>query len=302
MTTAPVRRTQEIPAPRPTPTGPTALGPVAEPAAAQVDLRDFLDGAGAFLAGLANVVMQLSWAPVGHGVVESRIPSGQLTRHPAKRGRTTLTYIAVAWLGTDEERARYREAVNAAHRDVRSTAASPVEYNAFRQDLQLWVAACMYRGLTDFYTRTYGPVPPAVAAAVYNHAARFGTTLQVRGDLWPADLAAFEEYWERAQAQVSVDPVVREYLLGLVSRRALRFPFNLGPRRPVEFVTTGFLPPRFRAELGLAWSSRDEARFNRMLRRLGAVSRRLPRPVRLFPFNLLLLDLRRRIRRGLPLA
>ncbi|WP_084011118.1 oxygenase MpaB family protein [Pseudofrankia sp. DC12] len=302
MTTAPARGTREIPLPRTTSTGPTTFGPVADDAATPVDLRDFLDGAGAFLAGLANVVMQLSWAPVGHGVVESRIPGGQLTRHPAKRGRTTLTYIAVAWLGTDEERARYRDAVNASHRDVRSTAASPVEYNAFRQDLQLWVAACMYRGLTDFYTRTYGPAQPAVADRVYRHAARFGTTLQVHGDLWPADLAAFEEYWERAQAQVSVDPVVRDYLLGLVSRRALRFPFNLPPRRPLEFMTTGFLPARFRAELGLAWSADDEARFDRTLRRLGAVSRRLPRDVRLFPFNLLLLDLRHRIRRGLPLV
>jgi uncharacterized protein (DUF2236 family) len=302
VTTAPAHGTREIPLPRATQTGPGALGPAAGPAAAQVDLRDFLDGAGAFLAGLANVVMQLSWAPVGHGVVESRAPRGQLTRHPAKRGRTTLTYIAVAWLGTDEERARYRDAVNASHREVRSTAASPVEYNAFRQDLQLWVAACMYRGLTDFYTRAYGPLEPAVADTVYRHAARFGTTLQVRGDVWPADLAAFERYWDRAQAQVAVDPVVRAYLLGLVSRRALRFPFNLPPRRPLEFITTGFLPPRFRAELGLRWSAGDEARFDRLLRRLGAVSRRLPRHVRLFPFNLLLLDLRRRIRRGLPLV
>ncbi len=34
------------------------------------------------LAGAANVVMQLSHPPVGHGVVESTVSSGQLLRHP----------------------------------------------------------------------------------------------------------------------------------------------------------------------------------------------------------------------------
>jgi len=300
-TAAAAGATQQIPTPRAAPAGEAAEAGL-PPGPVPVDLREFLDGAGAFLAGLANVIMQLSWAPVGHGVVESRVPGGQLTRHPVKRGRTTLTYIAVAWLGTDEERAHYRNAVNGAHRQVRSAATSPVAYNAFRPELQLWVAACMYRGLMDFYQRAYGPVEPAVAHAVYRHAARFGTTLQVGEDLWPTDLAAFEEYWEQALTRVSVPPVVRDYLLGLVTRRALRFPLNLPPRRPLEFVTTGFLPPPFRAQLGLAWTAADEARFDRMMRGLGAVSRRLPRPVRLFPFNLLLLDLRRRIRDGRPLV
>jgi uncharacterized protein (DUF2236 family) len=272
------------------------------PRPAAIDPRDFIDGAWAFLGGFANVVMELSWAPIAYGVVESRVTGGQLTRHTAKRLRTTLTYIAVAWLGTDEDRARYRAAVNTAHRHVRSTSTSPVPYNAFRRDLQLWVAACMYRGLADFRTRAYGPLEPATAEALYQHAARFGTTLQVHADQWPADLAAFERYWEDGLAHVSIDPVVRAYLLNMINRRALRFPWNVPPRRPVEFVTTGLLPPRFRAELGLAWSEADEASFGRSLRRLGAVYRRLPRTVRLFPLNLLLLDMRLRVRRGRPLV
>jgi uncharacterized protein (DUF2236 family) len=278
----------EVPAPR---VGPENFDPL-----------DYMEGAAGCLAGLANVILQLSWAPVGYGVMESRVTGGQLTRHPLKRGRTTFTYIAVAWLGDDELRARYREAVNTAHRQVRSTADSPVKYNAFSRDLQLWVAACMYWGLTDFYVRVHGAPEPTVADALYRHAARFGTTLQLPEEMWPADRAAFAEYWHAGLTRAAIDPVVRDYLMGLVSRRGLRFPFNLGPGLGVAFVTTGFLPPPIRDQMGLVWTPADEERFARWLRRLGVVLRRLPPPLRAFPFNVLLRDARRRLRRGIPLV
>ena len=52
-----------------------------------------------FAAGAANVVMQLSWPEVGHGVAESTVTSGSLMHHPWKRARTTFSYLAVAILG-----------------------------------------------------------------------------------------------------------------------------------------------------------------------------------------------------------
>jgi uncharacterized protein (DUF2236 family) len=272
--------------------------PTLAPDPAGFDVREYLDGLGALLAGVANVVMQLSLAPVGHGVLESRVASGRLTHHPVKRLRTTLTYIAVAMLGTDDERARYRDAVNAAHRQVRSTNASSVRYNALWPELQLWVAACMYRGAVDVHTRLHGPIEPAAAEAFYRHAARFGTTLQVRPRMWPVDRTAFDRYWDEALGRVALDPAVRAYLHGLVTGRAMRWPLCLGPRRPVMFVTTGFLPPRFREEMGLRWSAADQARFDRVLRGLGTLQRRLPRFARLFPYNLLLVDMRLRLRLG----
>lgn len=67
------------------------------------DARDLMDGA-ALLAGTANVVMQLAQPPVGYGVLESKVESGQVMRHPVRRARTTVTYLSVAFLGTSEER------------------------------------------------------------------------------------------------------------------------------------------------------------------------------------------------------
>lgn len=106
------------------------------------DAFDWWAAAGA----AANVAMQLGWPEVAYGVIESKVESGALMKHPWKRLRTTEQYLAVALLGTDEERAAYREAINSAHRHVRSTETSPVKYNAFNRELQLWVAACLYIG------------------------------------------------------------------------------------------------------------------------------------------------------------
>jgi uncharacterized protein (DUF2236 family) len=264
------------------------------------DPRPYLDGVGAVLAGRANVIMQLAQAPVGYGVLESKVDSGKVTLHPVKRFRTTFTYISVAILGTDTERAAYRDAVNGSHRLVRSDSSSPMRYNAFDPKLQLWVAACLYWGTVDLYERLHGPVPASDADALYDFCARYGTTLQVRPEMWPADRTAFARYWDETVATISIDEPVRDYLLGLVTSRHL--PRALRAERFGLFVTTGFLPQRFRDEMKLPWTERDQQRFDRMLRRVGAVQRRLPGPVRRVPFNVLLWDLRLRRRLGRPLV
>src|SRR5919112_326727 len=66
---------------------------------------------------------------------------GRVDRHPIKRARTTFTYLAVATQGTPEQKAAFRRAVNGAHAQVYSTDESPVSYNAFDPDLQMWVGA-----------------------------------------------------------------------------------------------------------------------------------------------------------------
>lgn len=252
---------------------------------------------GAVLAGTANVIMQLSRPAVGYGVLESPVESGQVMRHPVKRFRTTFTYLAVAMLGTDDERLAYRQAVDGVHRQVRSLPESPVRYHAMDPQLQLWVAACLYWGTVDLYQRMYGVLGDAEADGLYEQAARFGTMLQVRPSDWPADREAFERYWDDALTEVSIEPPVRDYLMQLVTNSYLPFPFDRTARFST-FVTTGFLPQRFRDEMKLPWNPADQARLDRMLRRLGAARRHLPESVRLFPFNAFLFDLRRRIRTG----
>src|ERR1700757_3524179 len=111
-------------------------------------VADLLTRAAVFLPA-ANVIMQLSLPGVGYGVLESPVDSGNVYKHPFKRARTTGTYLAVATIGTESDRALIRSAVDVAHRQVRSTSSSPVSYNALDLALQLWVAACLYRYFID---------------------------------------------------------------------------------------------------------------------------------------------------------
>lgn len=271
------------------------------PVPAGFDVRRHLSGIGAQLAGQANVILQLSWPEVGYGVMNSRVHDGSAMLHPVKRARTTFTYLAVAMLGTDDERTAFRRAVNGQHAQVVSTPEEPVAYRAMDPELQLWVAACLYYGTVDIGEKLHGPISEAEADALYAFCARFGTTLQVPADAWPADRAAFAAYWKEGLTRVRIDPPVRDYLLRLTRGDNLAGPLRrLGERN--VFITTGFLPPELRGAMGLPWGPEEQARFDRLLRRAGRIERALPTALRIFPFNVLLADLRRRIRRGRPLV
>jgi uncharacterized protein (DUF2236 family) len=260
----------------------------------------------ALLAGPANVIMELSRPGVGHGVVESRVESGRIDRHPIKRARTTFTYIAVANAGTEAQKAAYRRAVNRSHAQVYSTSDSPVSYNAFDPELQLWVAACIYKGGIDIYRTFVGEMDDEEADRFYRDGMTLGTTLQVPPEMWPPDRAAFDRYWQESLEKVHIDDTVREFLYPIaVSRiRGFSLPRWL-QRRSEDFnllITTGFLPQRFRDEMRLPWDDAKQRRFDRLMRVVGVVNNLLPRRVREFPFNWMLWDLDRRIRTGRPLV
>lgn len=251
-----------------------------------------------FAAGAANVIMQLSLPGVGHGVVESKVDSGNLLIHPWKRARTTFTYIAVAVIGTEDDKLLYREAVNSAHRHVQSTDQSPVRYNAFDRDLQMWVAACLFVGLEDTYQLLRGELTADQAEGFYRSAWPLGTTLQVSQDQWPPTRAAFDDYWNAACQRVQFDDAVRAYLLDLIDLKMinplLRIPF----RGLLKFLTAGFVAPVFREALGLQWSAGKQKRFELLFRFVALVNRFLPSFLRQPGPHLLLADLRWRARHG----
>lgn len=265
------------------------------------EIREFLSGMALAAAG-ANVVMQLAQLPVGHGVAKSPVERGRVDRHPIKRTRTTLSYLMIALYGTDEERDVMKREVNRSHRQIRSGPDDDVAYNAFDTDLQLWVAACLYRGVEDVHRVLHGAPDPETAEILYRHSSRLGTTLQVREDQWPADREAFQVYWDEMEQRIEMDDLTRRYLLGVANASFFGPPFTWVVSPVIRFLTAGFLPARFRDELGLAWSDRDQRRFDRLFGVAAAVNRVLPRPIREFPLNAYLWDTRRRIRAGRPLV
>jgi len=260
----------------------------------------------ALLAGPANVIMELARPGVGYGVLESRVESGRADRHPIKRARTTFTYLAVARRGTDEQKKAYSRAVSGSHAQVYSTPDSPVEYNAFDKDLQLWVAACLYKGGVDVYRIFIGEMDDETADKFYWEARTLATTLQVPEHMWPADRRAFDRYWQESLEKVHIDDAVREYLYPIaVSRiRGVRLPGPL--QRAVEefnlLITSGFLPQRFRDEMRFEWNADKQRQFDRLMRAIRFANNLAPRFIQEFPFNLVLRDLDWRLRTGRPLV
>ncbi|MEZ5254402.1 MAG: oxygenase MpaB family protein [Microthrixaceae bacterium] len=261
------------------------------------NFNDVISGV-ALAAGAANVIMQLSMPGIGHGVAESKVDSGNVTKHPFKRMRTTFTYLAVAAYGSDTEKLAYRKAVNAAHRQVRSTEDSPVDYNAFDTGLQLWVAACLYKGSEDVHNALYPRARYRGQNGLYEMSRVLGTTLQMREEQWPKTRDDFQTYWDEQLTKVHIDDRVREYLMQLVDLTMLPAPIAFATRPFHRFLTTGFLEPAFRKQMHLSWSRADQRAFDLLFFSIGMFNRHLPTPVRAFPLNAYLYDFRQRVRSG----
>jgi uncharacterized protein (DUF2236 family) len=285
-------------------------GPATGPSLLQRLTRAATPGDGvpgvALLAGPANVIMQLGHPAVGYGVKESRVESGRIDRHPIKRARTTFTYLAVATRGNVEQQKAYRKAVTQAHAQVTSTEESPVNYNALDPELQLWVAACLYKGGVDVRRMFVGEMDDEAADQHYHDSMVLGTMLQVRPEMWPADRPAFDKYWDEQLKKIHIDDTIREFLypIAVARLRGLQLP---GPLQHINesiarLITTGFLPQRFRDEMQLQWNNSKQREFDALMTAIKVGNSVAPSFVRNFPFNLLLHEVNWRIRTGRPLV
>ncbi len=277
------------------------------------EIRDSLGGFSLLLAG-ANVIMQLARLPVGHGVAKSTVDSGRADKHPFKRLRTTSAYLAISMLGTADERIRLRGEVARSHAQVRSKPGDDVQYRAFDSELQRWVAACLYFGAVDVFTRLYGTPTPDQHARLLRHGRRFGTTLQMREDQWFSTHEEFDAYWQAGIAEIRMDDLTRTHLRSIATEGVLFAPLaarggaaariggvlERAAAPGATFRTLGFLPEPFREELGLPWSAAQQRRHDAIFARVADVVARTPHLVRDFPLNLYLWDTRRRWRTGQP--
>jgi uncharacterized protein (DUF2236 family) len=260
-----------------------------DPAEGSLGLADFV-GEAVLLAGAGSAVMyQLARKEVGLGVVEH---STTLER-PLDRLRTTLTYVYVMALGSEEERRTVAGMVDQRHAPVRSTG----RYSAFDPELQLWVAATLARTGETIREKVFGPMDAPTRERVYRESWVLGTALQVTPGMWPPTRAEFEDFWQSSVALLAPDPAVQAYARRLLSTRAA--PLLLRPAQPLQsLVTRGNLDARTREVLALPWSPRDQARYDRIWRLVPPVYRQIPRGLRQLPARLVLTDLRRRLRAG----
>ena len=246
----------------------------------------------------ANVIMQLSMPGVGYGVLESPVDSGNVYKHPFKRARTTGTYLAVATIGTDSDRALIRAAVDTAHRQVRSTASSPVSYNAFDPALQLWVAACLYRYFVDQHEYLHGPLDAAAADAVYLDARRLGTTFRCASRCGrrtgSRSTTTGSGRWKTCESI----PRSASICAGWRRWRFCRGRCARSPGHSICSRRRAFCLRSSATMMRLGWSESQQRRFEWLLAALRLADRLIPRQAWILGYRLYLWDMRLRARLG----
>jgi len=253
-----------------------------------VTLPELLHEVGLMLGSGSAVMYQLAVWGVGKGVAEH----STTMQRPVDRLRTTLTYVYVMGLGTDEERAQVARMVNRAHVPVRGEG-----YSAFDPELQLWVAATLAEVAREMYERIFGPLDQPTLEHLYREGWVYGTALQVKPEMWPPTRAEFDAYWDRMQSEFRSDPQIRRYARALLSARDAKW--FVKPLSPlISLVTRGNLSAQARDALGLPWSARDQKRYDRFWRVVRVVYPRIPRWVRGLPARVAMVEVRWRMRTG----
>ncbi|MFL6062227.1 MAG: oxygenase MpaB family protein [Marmoricola sp.] len=267
----------------PTPAA-TPVGPVLSEA--EMRLADYI-GEGALLLGAGSTVMnQLALYGVGKGVA---VHSNTLDR-PLDRLRTTLTYVYVMTLGTEEERQAIAKMVNRAHRGIRGPG-----YSAHDPELQLWVAATLAYNGEFIYEKTFGPMSEAARERSYAESQIFGNALQVTPEMWPATRSEFSAYWQRMQGEFNSDDEIRGYVRALLSTKGA--PLVLKPGIVLQnLITRGNLTPHVREVLGMSWSRTDQRLYDAFWAVFRVVYPRVPKPLRTLHARMVMRGMRKRMR------
>ncbi|MFL4480129.1 oxygenase MpaB family protein [Paeniglutamicibacter sp. ORCA_105] len=235
------------------------------------------------LGGGRAILLQLALPGVGHGVARH----SNFAVNPLGRLNGTLTYIYALSNGTDAQRAKVREIVNAAHAPVKAPSAkdgSHPAYSARDPKLQLWVAATLYDSAMTIQRAVFPPLDDDTAEELYRDYAQLGTELGMPAHLWPATRADFAEYWTETLGQLRVDAPVRAVAHELLA--AKHAPLWIRAAMPlVRLMTIGLLPEPVRTMFGFSFGPRQQRCLNCVLRGARFSMRILPRRIRHFPMR-----------------
>lgn len=195
-------------------------------------VRQFLADGALIPGGARAILLQVADPVVARGVAEH----SDFAVRPMARLRNTLTFVYAVMLGTPEQASLVSRFVDLAHEGIEG--ATDARH-------QLWVAATLYESAMSMHVTLFGPLDDDSADEVYHAYAALGTALQVPAGDWPADRAAFAEYWNGAIANLQVTDAARQVARDLLNSRTAAWWVRLA--MPLERVLTiGMLPQELR--------------------------------------------------------
>ena len=205
-------------------------------------------------AGNANVIMQLSRLPVGHGVARSTVDSGRVDKHPIKRLRTTVSYLAVCDArhrgGTPRDAPRGQPGAHAPCTPSRPTPSSTTRSTRSSSCGSRPACTGGRRTCSGCWASSFARRGPRRSTSTPSAWARRSRSPTTCGR--PTGRRS-RSYWEEGLRQVEMDDVTRGYLQSIAQLEFLTAPLGpLGaPLRPLlrpygRFLTLGYLPEQFR--------------------------------------------------------
>jgi uncharacterized protein (DUF2236 family) len=236
------------------------------------------------LAGGRALLMQLAHPKIAAGVADhSRFqddPFGRLYRT-----------MSAMWSIVFDERTEARTAlarVENRHKKVQGVV-SPGEplhaknhYDAFDQDLLLWVHATLIDSAMIAYDRFVKLLEPAEKVGYYEDSKKLACLFGIEERIIPSSLVEFDQYMERmlTKGVLAVGPTARNLAQDILYAR----PWIFKPAGPLfRFVTTGLLPERLREGYELQWTEPKETIFSLLARAIQVLLPLVPTPIRVVP-------------------
>jgi uncharacterized protein (DUF2236 family) len=225
---------------------------------------------GVLIAGGARaILLQVADPAVAAGVARH----SDFAHRPVERLRNTLTFAYAVVLGSRDDAKRVASLVNRAHVPVA---------RADDAELQLWVAATLYDTAVRVHDRVFDRVSDEVADELYHSYAALGTSLRMPASQWPADRAAFLDYWDARVAALEVTDDARHIAHDLFA--PVTAPAWLRAGLPLaRLLTIDLLPASIRANYGFEWTPRDQRRADRAWRVIRFLARVTPHRLRAWP-------------------
>jgi uncharacterized protein (DUF2236 family) len=199
------------------------------------------------LGGGRALLLQVAHPAIAAGVVEH---SSYRSERWRRLLRTLRPMYAIVF-GTRHQAFAAAETIRRRHSVVRGNG-----YDARDPALLLWVLATLIDTALVVHERYVGAVSAGEAEDYYAGMCRLGMVLGIPPQALPADLAAFNGYFDRTLATLQVSNAAREISHDLFKLTPGAWPAVAAAR----LVTAGLLPPSLREQYGLTWGpKRDQA-------------------------------------------
>lgn len=141
--------------------------------------------------GPAAAILQIAHPSIAHGVARH----SDFQNDTLGRLNRTLADVNQIAFGTWTEAEEARSRLFAIHARVRGTSENGVSYNAFDQDLMVWVLATLVIASIGGRELVYGPMSDEEKEALLKDMVRFGTFFGISPDRRLETWEAFESYY-----------------------------------------------------------------------------------------------------------